>query len=228
MSVLVVALYAEGSTDNRFLSPIIQRTAERIIAQDGQGFVDVSEPMIVPKQQGRRREECILSAACYAHGYHALIVHSDADDRTPDRALLERVQPGFDLVSRTDKEACKHLIPVIPVQMIEAWMLADHSALRQVIGTDLSPKNLGLPSRPTEVERDANPKRTLDEVIQRAISTRPHRRRQLDFSTRQESLARTINLDTLHSVPSYRDFILKFRKTLSELNFISWNHSEEG
>jgi hypothetical protein len=49
MSVLVVALYAEGSTDNRFLPPIIQRTAERIIAQDGQGLVDVSEPMIMPK-----------------------------------------------------------------------------------------------------------------------------------------------------------------------------------
>ena len=39
MSVLVVALYAEGSTDDRFLPPIIQRTAERIIAQYGQNIV---------------------------------------------------------------------------------------------------------------------------------------------------------------------------------------------
>jgi hypothetical protein len=111
--------------------------------------------------------------------------------------------------------------------MIEAWMLADQSALRQVIGTDLSPQTLGLSSRPAEVERDANPKRTLNEVIQRAIATRPHRRRQLDFSTRQESLARTINLDTLHAVPSYREFIMNFKKTLARLNFISWNSLEE-
>jgi hypothetical protein len=227
MSVLVVALYAEGSTDDRFLPPIIQRTAESIIAQYGQNVVDVLEPVIVPSQPHQHREECILSAACYAHGYHALIVHSDADDRTPDRALLERIQPGFDLVARTDQEACKHLIPVIPVQMIEAWMLADHSALCEVIGTNLSPQILGLPSRSAEVERDANPKQTLKEVIQKALSHRPQRRRQLDFTTRQESLARRINLNTLYSVPSYREFFINFKKTLAELNFIPWNHLEE-
>jgi hypothetical protein len=176
MKMLLLALYAEGSTDARFLPPIIRRTAEKIIAQHGQGFADVSEPMIVPKQQDRRREDGILSAAYHVYGYHVLIVHSDADDRTPDRALSERIQPGFKLVSRTNGEVCKHLIPVIPVQMIEAWMLADHNALRTIIETDMSPKNLGLPSKPAEVERDANPKRTLNEVIQRAISDRPHRR----------------------------------------------------
>ena len=227
MSVLVVALYAEGSTDDRFLSPIIQRTAESIIAQYGQNVVDVLEPVIVPSQPHQHREECIFSAACYAHGYHALIVHSDADDRTPDRALFERIQPGFDLVSRTDQEACKHLIPVIPVQMIEAWMLVDHNALCEVIGTNLSPQILGLPSRSAEVERDANPKQTLKEVIQKALSHRPQRRRQLDFTTRQESLARRINLNILYSVPSYREFFINFKKTLAELNFIPWNHSEE-
>ena len=228
MNVLVLALYAEGSTDNRFLPPIIQRTAERIITEYGQDLVDVSELVIVPKQQCQHREECILNAARHVHHCHALIVHSDADGRTLDRALSERIQPGFDLVYRTDKAACKHLVPVIPVQMIEAWMLADHGALCAVIGTDLSPQKLGLPNRPTEVERDANPKQTLREVIQKAVSHRPRRRRQFDFSNHQEYLAHMINLDTLNSVPSYREFVVNFKKTLAELKFISWNHSQEG
>ena len=227
MKMLILALYPESSTDARFLPPITQRTAERIIAQYGENVVDVLEPVIVPSQSHQHREECILSAACYAHGYHALIVHADADGRTPDRALSERIRPGFDLVSRTDKEACKHLIPVIPVQMIEAWMLADHSALCEVIGTNLSPQILGLPSRSAEVERDANPKRTLNEVIQRAISHRPHRRRQLDFSIHEEFLANMINLDILYLVPSYNASLLNLKKILAELNFIPWNHSEE-
>jgi hypothetical protein len=106
-------------------------------------------------------------------------------------------------------------------------MLADHTALCEVIGTDLSPQILGLPSRPAEVERDAHPKQTLNQVIQRAISHRPHRRRQLDFTTRQETLARKINLNTLHNVPSYKLFSINFKKTLAELNFITWDHSEE-
>jgi len=109
--MLVLALYPEGSTDARFLPPIIRRTAERIITQHGQDIVDVSEPMIVPRQQDQRREH--------------------------------------------------------------------------------------------------------------------YRRRHLDFSTRQEPLARKIDLDTLYFVPSYREFFINFKRTLAELNFISCNYSEE-
>jgi hypothetical protein len=220
MKALVLALYAEGPTDTRFLPPIIQRTAERIIAQYGQDIIDVLEPVIVAKQQAKRREECILGAAREACGYHALIVHSDADHRLPDLARSQRIQPGFDRVSQSNEKICKHLIPIIPVQMIEAWMLADHTALRETIGTDISPEKLGLPSRPALVELDANPKQTLKDVIQRSLSGCPNRRRRIDFNTRQETLGRRINLDTLNAVPSYRDFVLDLKKTLAEINFI--------
>jgi hypothetical protein len=64
-------------------------------------------------------------------------------------------------------------------------------------------------------------------VIQRAISHRPHRRRQLDFTTRQETLARKINLNTLYNITSYKEFFMNFKKTLAQLNFITWDNSEE-
>jgi Domain of unknown function (DUF4276) len=178
---LVLALFAEGASDNRFLPPIILRTAEELIAKYGQDTVDVLEPVIVPKPRDEHRHDCILAAARYACGYHALVVHSDADDRTSERAKAQRIQPGFDLVSSTEEMVCKHLIPIIPVQMVEAWMLADDIALREIIGTEMSPQNLGLPSRPALVEIDANPKETLNGVIRRATSNYPARRRQLDF-----------------------------------------------
>lgn len=53
MEVLVLALYAEGSSDTRFLPPIIQRTAENIINLYGERIVDVSDPVVIPKKQGR-------------------------------------------------------------------------------------------------------------------------------------------------------------------------------
>jgi len=221
MKVLVLALYAEGPSDARFLPPIIQRTAESIIAQYGQDTVDVLEPIIIPNQQNRRREDCILGAAHEARGYHALIVHSDADSENTNLARSQRIQPGFDLVSHSNEKVCKHLIPLIPVHMIEAWMLADHIALRATIGTDISPENLGLPSRPALVELDANPKHTLNEVIRKAISHRSRRHRQIDFNARQETLARTIDLSVLGSVPSYKEFVINFKQTLLEINFIS-------
>ncbi len=36
MSMLVLGLYAEGSTDHDFLPPVIQKTAERILAEHDQ------------------------------------------------------------------------------------------------------------------------------------------------------------------------------------------------
>ena len=224
---LVLALYAEGPTDNHFLPSIIQRTAERIINYYGRDIVDVLEPIIVPKQTGKNHAVCILSAARYAHGYDALIVHADADDRSSDAAKLHRIEPGFNLVFKTNADVCKNLLPLIPVQMIESWMLADHTALREVIGTDLSPENLGLPSRPALVEFDANPKQTLNDVIQKALSNRPQRRRQIDFNTRQETLARKIDPNVLHSVPSYKEFSDNFKNTLEKLHFIPISTSKD-
>lgn len=220
MTALVLALYAEGASDNRFLPPIIRRTAEKLIALYGQRTVDVFEPVIVPRQQESTHAACILQAANYAHGYHALIVHADADDRTPDSAKANRIQPGFNLVSRHNGSVCKHLVPIIPVQMIEAWMLADYSASQETIGTNMSPRDLGLPARPALVEEYANPKRALQEVISRAIANRSQRRRRFDISSHQEALARRINLETLALVPSYQEFVNDLKNILSALHFI--------
>ncbi|HLG64891.1 MAG TPA: DUF4276 family protein [Ktedonosporobacter sp.] len=220
MITLVLALYAEGPSDNRFLPPIIQRTAERLIAQYGQRTVDVLEPMIVPRQKGLSCDIGILNAARHACGYHALVVHADADDETPYSAKTHRIHPGFKLVLDSNEQVCKDLVPIIPVQTVEAWMLADYQALRETIGTDMSSQNLGLPARPALVEAVANPKRTLEEVISRAFANHPQRRRRPDFSTRQEALARRINLDTLASVPSYMEFVNELRNILTVLNFI--------
>ena len=104
--------------------------------------------------------------------------------------------------------------------MIEAWMLADYRALQETIGTDITPQNLGLPAKPAQVEADANPKGTLKEVISRAVANRPRHRRKLDFNTRQEALARRINLDILTSVPSYQQFVYDLKNILTILHFI--------
>lgn len=44
MKTLVIGLYTEGSTDIRFLSQIILRTAERIILNRSPSVLSVAEP----------------------------------------------------------------------------------------------------------------------------------------------------------------------------------------
>jgi hypothetical protein len=225
MGVLVLALYVEGPSDAHFLPAIIQRTAKNLIDQYRQD-IDVSEPIVISIEKQRKREDCILNAAKEACGFHALIVHSDADDKTPDRAYKERIEPGFNRVLYSTEKVCKELIPVIPVQMIEAWMLADYNALRGTIGTNASSEKLGLPARPALVERDANPKHTLNEIMRKANANRSHRHQKIDINRRYELLARNIDLDVLALVPSYREFKKVLTKTLAKLHFLPFTLSE--
>ncbi|MCX6030662.1 MAG: DUF4276 family protein [Chloroflexi bacterium] len=227
MTTLVLALYAEGHADERFLPVVIQRAVEQILQQRGRTVVDVMEPITVNHTIDRQfatRPERILEAARRSAGYHALVVHADADYPTSARALNERFGPGLERVSqaRYNRQAvCDHLLPIIPVQMTEAWMLADPEALRTVVGTATQALELGLPAHAHEVESDPYPKQTLEQAIRKALASRPKRRRRIDLNTVYEPLARQISLERLAAVPSYRQFVADMIGVLIALHLAS-------
>ena len=223
MTALVLALYAEGHADEGFLPVVIQRTAEQVLARRGRTIVDVLEPISLNHTIDRQfptRVERMLEAARRASGYHALIVHADADYPSPDRALLERFIPGQTRVRQArqaQESVCEHLVPIIPVQMTEAWMLADPDALREVIGVHLAAEALGTPAHPHQVESDPDPKQTLNAVIQNALAQRSRRRRRIALGSVYEPLARQIDLAKLGSVPAYTQFVTDLTQTLIAL-----------
>jgi hypothetical protein len=218
VSVLVLALFAEGATDNRFLPVVIQRSTQKLIATRGRDTTDVLEPLIVSvSTEIRGGDERILDAARQTEGYHALIIHADADHPTRDRALTERFQPGLLLVQEEDIN--HHLVPLIPIRMTEAWVLADPEALLKVIGTRMTINDLGLPSHPHQIESDPDPKQTLNGVIQRATAQRG-RRRKLEAADIFAPMARTISLERLQGVPAYQQFVDDITQALVALHII--------
>ena len=137
MKQLVLALYAEGRTDERFLPVIIQRTADHILRQRALTVVDVLEPLSLEADTATsNREERILSVAKQAAGFHALVVHFDADAPTANNALQDRFEPGWRLVQESENNVCRDLLPIIPIRMTEAWMIADVEAFRSVVLRD--------------------------------------------------------------------------------------------
>jgi len=218
---LGLALYSEGSTDQRFLQIVIRRTARHVLEQHGRRSVNVPrvEPIKINKI-GLRQDECILQAAYEAARYHILIVHADADHPTRDKALSERYQPGYERVQQIDVKICKNLFPVIPVYMTEAWMLADLEALRDVIETDMRPQELRLPRKAKQVELDTDPKQTLKEVLQKAYAHKSRRHRRIDLDFLYEPLALRINLGRLSEVPAYQQFKADLIFALKKLDLI--------
>ncbi len=223
MKTIVLALYAEGPTDERFLPIIIQRTVEKILSARGRTVVEVLEPMSVKRavdqEKFSNQAERILEAARQVAGYHALIVHADADAPTPDRAFAERIEPGLALIAQSEAPVCDHCLPIIPVQNIEAWLLADPETFGTVVGTNVAVHQLGLPSKPKQVESIPKPKEALNRVIQTALAEQPRRRRRLSVGSLYEPLARQISLERLGQVPAYQQFEQVMTKTLIDLHF---------
>jgi len=150
----------------------------------------------------------------------------DIDVPEPVVVFIDKQRRREDCILSEAKYACKELIPIIPVQMVEAWMLADHDALRSSIGTKMSPEDLGLPARPALVERDANPKHTLNEVVRKADASHSRRHQKMNINRRYELLAQNVDLNVLDLVPSYKEFKRNLTKTLANLHFLPFNLSE--
>ncbi len=226
MKTLALALYAEGRADERFLPILVRRTAESLLARQSTQVVDVFGPLLVNHDIDVRfpiRSERLLEASRRAYGYHLLVIHADADYPEPDRALRERIQPGLEAIgeaAKSDTRLNDRCVALIPVQMTEAWMLADPQALIQVIGATRTAEEMGIPTRAVQVESLPNPKQTLQQSIQQAISDRPRRRRRIQLSEIHEPLARQISLERLQGVPAYQTFIRDLTVALKDLHFL--------
>ncbi len=224
MNTIIFALYAEGRTDERFLPLIIQRTAIDILIRQGKKIVYVADPVVlIPESpEPSSRAERILRAAQQASGYHALIVHADADHPAADQAMKERIQPGFErvLTERDKDKVCRHLVPIIPIRMTEAWMLADIEALQEVIGTDIDAEGLGISKKSRNIEADTDPKQTIKDAIRNAEALRSSRRRRIKIGSLYEPLAGRIRLERLQLLSAYRQFADDLAETLAELHLV--------
>lgn len=220
MKNVAMALYAEGTTDLLFLPEVIRRTAQQNLNKSDQQYIDVKPVDLISfRKIGMKQDECILHAARRASNYNILIVHADADHRTADRALKERFYPGYLLVQQAEEDICRCVLPIVPIQMTEAWMLADPETLRATLGTSKSAQELGVPSKPKLVEADSDPKQTLKMIVSK-VNTHRSRRQHLDVNTLYTLLGRKVDLSRLKDVPAYQRFVLDLANAFRTINLI--------
>lgn len=225
MSVLTSALYAEGRSDEHFLPVLLQRTIAELLNLQATKVVDVLEPVVLRPVKQRSHEEAILRAAQLAVNYHLLFIHADADDVTAERAYMQRIEPGLGLVqSAADSgiAVCHYLVPVIPVQMIEAWLLADAEAVSDVVGMPFVLVQKSLPLRAHEVEALADPKAQLEQVVRQAQAARPRRRRNTVLSDYYEPMAYRLRLEKLRRLPAFQAMEAELADALRHLGFLGW------
>jgi hypothetical protein len=113
-----------------------------------------------------------------------LFVHRDAEAQPAD---LRREE-----ISNTLLWAAVRHIPVVPVRMTEAWLLADEHAIRSAAGNPNGMENLNLPEL-LRLEALPDPKQVLYEALITASGLNARRRARLPVHQR------------VHLIPNYID-----------------------
>lgn len=216
-----VGFTTEGSTDVRFLRKIIERSFEEI-AYECQGDVEpVVWPLKVNKTDLSFSEYALKTAQQGVEeiGMMILCIHSDADDATNQNVLDNKIAPARELLNaQSDDTTCKILVPAIPVQMMESWMLADKDLLKNEIGTTKTDNELRINRSPESI---TDPKTVIEEAIRIARQEKTRRRRkELRISDLYLPVGQKVSIDKLKELPSYRRFQEDIRQAYRELHLM--------
>lgn len=217
MIYIGLALYSEGRTDDYFLQPLLQRLCEDL-CQGATQLVDIGSVVRLDDvSHVKDRHVRVVEAARQHRGaWQVLFVHTDgAGD--PDAARRERTEPALNALEQAFPGE-GFGVPVVPVRETEAWALCDGEALRQVMGTTLTDRDMGLPDSPGDAEKVQNPKAALEVAF---LATNPtQKRRRSGVSPLLNAVGETVSLARLRQVPSFVALEEDLRRVLQRLRVL--------
>jgi len=217
---LFIGLISEGTTDTRFLFSVVERTIDELILKFG-GKVEINIEEL-KKDSGKKFVNQIVDANL-AHQkenfINILLVHSDADYKDDSKVLNEKFIPLFENIKLNDELMCKEIVPVIPIYMIESWMLADIDLFLYEISTNKTKSELGLNGNP---ETFTNPKNKIKEALHIINQEKPKKRRKdLQINDLYQIIGQKIEIDKLINLNSFDKFYKQVSESLQKLNYIN-------
>lgn len=149
-----------------------------------------------------------LRIACAYHPCELLFVHRDAESAERSDRVRE--------VDQANGTGVPHVC-VVPVRMTEAWLLIDASAIRLAADRPRGSEPVELP-KPSELERLADPKRLLHDLLVQATGRRGRRARMFKPTQAVHRLAGLIDdWSTLRQLAAFRALEADTRAALEQL-----------
>lgn len=206
MRYLAAGLVTEGSTDDRFLRPLLTRALEDLCAREFEEQVEVSEVQVLRARPGPPAvPEIVKLADEQKDSFLLVFVHRD-QGASSERVRREWVEP----LHAAWGERAERLVMVVPVRETEAWMLADGNALRAVMRVTWPDNQMGVPVSPRRVEEVADPKQLLNRLSERVSRT---------FDAYLERLGEEVSIDVLSRVPAFQQWWNDTRSALAGAGF---------
>lgn len=141
-----------------------------------------------------------------------VFIHRDSD--SPDHTV--RYQ---EIVEAAGVHGLEVVVPIVPVQELEAWLLLDEAEIRRVVGRPSGRGSLGLPAA-GKVESVSDPKRLLQDALLTASEATGRRRAQIkrDFGRHRGILLARLDLwGGIQTVPAWRRLRSDVERVVSEI-----------
>lgn len=200
------ATFYEGSSDADYFNVLIPRLLESILNEEGVRPYDVAlAPSIEFGNHSRDFDEVAQLICDRRQEFDILVVHSDLGGR----ALATSVQNRREALVLRSSEICgfeqERAVMLSPKKELEAWALADGTAICAAFGITRLPLDL-LPRSPKAVETLDDPKIALLDIGRFVGQRRP--KGILVRIAQEQSLA------TLRRLPSFQEFETSLRSAL--------------
>ena len=149
-------LIADGRTDDALI-PIIKW----LLIQLGVNAPEAQLPILGNLRNPPKKLQDKIAIALDLFPCDILFVHRDAEsDEKPIEIRTKEIRKAEKLV----KKSLPPIVCVIPIKMIESWLLFNEDAIREVVGNPHGKKELNLP-KISEIEKIADPKERLEKLL---------------------------------------------------------------
>lgn len=197
MRSLQFALIREGTSDDGLVPHI-----RALLIRAGATSV-VGAPRLYPGSTKRRLAQVLAEGDTP----QLIFVHRDADTADHSTRRNEILQAAEEL------QCAERVVPVVPVQELEAWLLTDETAIRRIAGRPSGKVRLDLPTLKS-IEATSRPKEVLQEACATASEKSGARlkKERAQFNARRASLLERLDIDgQVTRLPSWNRFVADLR-----------------
>jgi len=204
-------LLSDGSSD-RALLPILDWLLKQYVESCNiwPQWADLARLRNPPKSLTDRITQAVDLYPC-----NLLFVHRDAERESYEK---RRAEIDYAIRQLPDRQTLPPYVCVVPVRMLEAWLLLDEHSIRSAAGNPRGRDTLDLP-RLQDVEQFEDPKAVLFAALKKASGLRGGRRARFKAHARVQRIPQLIQdfspLRTLEAFGQLDKQIREFAKTTS-------------
>lgn len=182
MTKVTFAFVREGTSDDG----LIPHLSELLIR------AGLDEALGTPRDYKGTVVECVRRVLAEEAPVDAIFVHRDTDDPS-DAERRDEISSAIDELGES---LAVPVVPVVPIQELEAWLLLDESQIRAVAGKPSKTMSLSLP-RPSRVEATSSPKEILMTALLVASDTtgRRYKEAKRRFPEQRRALLERLDID---------------------------------